>query len=214
MTSHSGLVTSKAATADSIAPFQRIPWTAKLLAQPDLFVRLPSSLVPKQTNEDSLFATTLRTPLTLRDLVSTYIQPPTAQAIITEVTTFCTLGIGMDGHPGLLHGGIIGTLIDEAMGILQTANFEREYARRRALGETPSTNMGSFTAYLNVQYLKPVQTSMAVVIVAKHVKREGRKDWITAEVKQAQSDQASPEDSLVICATGEGMFIGSKPSKL
>ncbi|OQO03462.1 hypothetical protein B0A48_10126 [Cryoendolithus antarcticus] len=214
MASQSGLVTSKAATADSIAPFQRIPWTAKLLAQPDLVVRLPSSLVPKQTNEDSLFATTLRTPLTLRDLVSTYKQPPSAEAIISDVTTFCTLGNGMDGHPGLLHGGIIGTLIDEAMGILQTANFEREYARRLALGETPSKNMGSFTAYLNVQYLKPVRTGMAVVIVAKHVKREGRKDWITAEVKQAQSDQASPEESLVTCATGEGMFIGPKPSKL
>jgi acyl-coenzyme A thioesterase PaaI-like protein len=101
------------------------------------------------------------------------------------------------------------------MGILQTVNHERDHMRRVGKsvgnGELPDSGLGSFTAYLNVRYLKPVQTSTALVVVARYVKREGRKDFINAEIRQAGEGK---DCETVLCATGEALFVVPKASNL
>lgn len=204
--------------SDTRDPFLRIPWTASLVSKPNLIIRVPGSRLPKATNEDSLFATTLKTPSTVRSCISTYNRPEPDAKYIDLVSTFVTLGTDLDGHPGILHGGIVASLIDEAMGILQSVNHERDHlmAVGKGLvdGELPATGLGSFTAYLNIKFLRPVRTSAAVQIVAWYVKREGRKDFIEAEVRQNVGGGEDDSGEVVVCAKGEALFVVPRASKV
>ena len=131
-----------------------------------------------------------------------------------------TIGNGINGHPGIMHGGIVSTIIDEAMGILQMVNYERDHLRAvgkgLAEGELVPYGVGTFTAYLNVKFLKPVLTPGALIVTAKYIKRDGRKEWIYAEVKQRMGADEDYDGDEVLCATGEALMIEAKakPSRL
>lgn len=117
----------------------------------------------------------------------------------------------MNGHSGIIHGGITATLMDESMGMLQTVNLERE-RQSGNVGEEEGGGLGSFTAYLNVQYKRPVSTPGAIAVVVKRVRKEGRKEWLSAELKQWSGSDRSrgdgdEEGELVVCATGEALFV-------
>lgn len=111
------------------------------------------------------------------------------------------------------------SLLDEAMGILQSVNHERDHfvavGRGLAEGESPWQGLGSFTAFLNIKYLRPVRTGAAVQVVAWYVRREGRKQWINAEIRQS-IDGGGEDDSgeVVVCASGEGLFVVPRASKM
>lgn len=110
------------------------------------------------------------------------------------------------------------SLLDEAMGILQSVNHERDHflavGKGLAEGESPASGLGSFTAYLNIKYLKPVQTGAAVQVVAWYEKREGRKQWINAEIRQAVGGGEDDCGEVVVCASGEGLFVVPRGSRL
>lgn len=199
---------------DTIAPFQRIPWTSRILSQPDTVTKVPASRRPKASTEDSLFAEILKTSRTLRSCIVTYRKPPRDEDPIEEVTALYKVGNGMNGHPEIIHGGITATLIDESMGMLQSFNHEREHLRQvklgKAEGEIPPQGLGSFTAYLNVQYKAPVRTPGAIAVVAKRVKKEGRKEWLVAELKQCHGAGEDEDGEMVVCATGESLFVTPK----
>ena len=131
-----------------------------------------------------------------------------------------TLGNGINGHPGTMHGGIVAAILDEAMGILQSANYERDHltavGKGLAEGELPPSGYGFYTAELNIKYLKPVFTPGALIATARYTKRDGRKEWIYAEIKQRFGASEDYDGDEIVCATGEGFFIEprSKKSKL
>jgi acyl-coenzyme A thioesterase PaaI-like protein len=135
---------------------------------------------------------------------------------IPSVSTFITLGSGLDGHPGILHGGVVASLLDEGMGILMMVNVERDHfiavGKGYAEGESPDGGLGGFTAYLNIKYLRPVRSGAAVQVVAWFVKREGRKSFVEAEVRQNVGGGEDDSGEVVVCAKGEGLFVvpGSK----
>jgi acyl-coenzyme A thioesterase PaaI-like protein len=199
------------APSDSKDPFLRIPWTAALLSAPNLITRIPDSRLPKSSNEDSFFATTLKTPSTLRSCITVYRRPTSSDPYIPSVSTFITLGSALDGHPGILHGGAMASLLDEGMGILLTVNMERDHfiavGKGFAEGESPAGGLGSFTAYLNIKYLKPVRSGAAVQVVAWYAKREGRKSFVNAEVRQNVGGGEDDSGEVVVCASAEGLFV-------
>ncbi|GAB7362077.1 hypothetical protein MBLNU230_g2111t1 [Neophaeotheca triangularis] len=203
---------------DSKATFQRIPWTAALINRPDTICRVPGSREPKSTFEDSLFAETLKTNRTVRSCLSFYQRPSAEATHVEEVSTMMTTGTGMDGHPGIMHGGIVASVIDEAMGVLLNVNHERDHLvaveKGLAEGEIPSSGFPSFTAELKVKYLKPVKTPAPLIAIAKYEKREGRKMWITAEVRQRIGQAEDYDGDDVLCATGEALFVEPKASRL
>ena len=207
------------APSDTTAPFLRIPWTRALLSKPNLITRVPDSRNSKPTNEDALFAITLKTPDTIRSCILVYTRPDPSDAYIQEISTLATLGFALDGHPGILHGGIVASLLDEGMGVLQTVNHERDHflkvGRGEAEGESPEKGLGSFTAFLNVKYLRPVRTGAAVQIVAWYTRREDRKQWIEAEVRQGGVPGGEDDvGEVVVCARGKGLFVVPRVGKL
>ena len=99
------------------------------------------------------------------------------------------------------------------MGIIQAINWERKHmakvAKGHAEGESP-VSYNSYTAELKIKYLKPVLTPGALIVTAKYVKIDGRKEWIHAEIKQRDGAGEDHEGDEILCATGEGLFIQPK----
>jgi acyl-coenzyme A thioesterase PaaI-like protein len=208
------------AVSDTKAPFLRIPWAASLLNRPNVICRVPGSRKPKSTLEDSLFAEILNTPRTIVSCISFYQKPADGDEMVAEVSTLITVGDGLNGHPDILHGGIVASILDEGMGILQTVNHERDHlsqvGKGLASGELPPHGIGTFTATLDIRYLKPVQTPGSLIVTARYTKRDGRKEWIHAEIKQHIPHREDDYGEEVLCATGDALFIApkAKASKL
>lgn len=199
------------APEDTRAPFLRIPWIARHLNKPNTVCRAPTCRSPKADLEDSLLAEILKTPRTIRSCVCFYTRPSDDQPHVPEVSVVMTMGDGMNGHPATLHGGITATMIDEGCGIYQGVNREREHLMKvkkgLAEGELPPSEGSSYTGELKVRYERPIRTPGAVVITAKRVKKEGRKEWILAEVRQAVGSGEDEDGEEVVCARGEALFI-------
>src|SRR4051794_36806178 len=86
-----------------------------------------------------------------------------------------------EGPPGYLHGGLIATLLDEAMSKLN-----------RPL------NVLAMTRHMEVDYLRPVPLYKPLILTSRHLSREGRKIFHQAEIQ-------SPEGQVL--ARAKGLFI-------
>ena len=90
-----------------------------------------------------------------------------------------------EGHPGYLHGGVIATLLDEAM--------SKSVRARNAL---------AMTRELKVEYLRPVPSCTPIRIEGRIVKHEGRKYWAEATILNEHQTRL---------AHGSGIFIEIRP---
>jgi uncharacterized protein (TIGR00369 family) len=90
-----------------------------------------------------------------------------------------------EGHPGYLHGGIIATLLDEAMS-----------KAVRALAEP------SVTRKMEIEYLRPVPSGTRLRLEGRVVRSEGRKHWTEAVIVDAEE---------VELARSKGLFIEIQP---
>ena len=86
-----------------------------------------------------------------------------------------------DGHPGRLHGGIIATLLDEAMS-----------KAVRSFGLTAATGR------MEIDYLRPVPSGARLRMEGRVVCSECRKHWTEAEILNARG---------TLLAQGKGLFI-------
>lgn len=196
---------------DSVTPFLRIPWTATLLSQPNIVIETPNCRVFKASTEDSYYAEILKTSRTIRSCIAFWRAP--SGGFIDEVTVLYILGDGMNGHPQILHGGVTATMLDESMGIFQYWNLQMERQRTNdpTLGALAGQEgLGTFTAYLNVRYLRPVRTPGAVAVRVRRAKREGRKEFLSADLLQWSTADENEEGEMVVCGTGEALFVFPK----
>lgn len=86
-----------------------------------------------------------------------------------------------EGPAGLLHGGIIATLLDEAMS-----------KAVRIHGVT------AMTRKMEVEYLRPVPSRTPLRIEGCHIRHEGRKHWTEAKIINNEG---------TVLATGHGLFV-------
>lgn len=86
-----------------------------------------------------------------------------------------------DGHPGYLHGGIIATLLDEAMS-----------KAVRALGEP------AMTRRMEVDYLRPVPSGAPLRIEGRILRSEGRKHWAEAAIVDSEGSKLAKASGLFI----------------
>ena len=91
------------------------------------------------------------------------------------------LGERYQGGGGFAHGGIIATLLDEAMG--KVCRFREARA---------------VTAELNVQYVKPVSVTEEIVVEGRETEQKGRNLFMSGEVRNVAGD---------ILAKGTARFV-------
>lgn len=97
------------------------------------------------------------------------------------------LGPEYQGGPGFLHGGIIATLLDEAMGKVNS------FRQVRAV-----------TAELFVEYLKPVRVDNEIIVEAFEVEKNGRNALHIGEIRNASGE---------VLARGRGRFVEVNPER-
>ena len=78
------------------------------------------------------------------------------------------LGKELCGHPGIIHGGLLATILDEGL------------ARCSFLA---LPNHVAMTASLEVNYRAPCMAEQAVVLKATTTKVEGRKAWVEGRIE-------------------------------
>jgi uncharacterized protein (TIGR00369 family) len=89
------------------------------------------------------------------------------------------------GGPGFIHGGIIATVLDEAMG--KVSRFR---------------GVRAVTAELKVEYLKPVSVDAPLLIEAYEVEKTGRNLHYVGEIRNQAGD---------LLARGRGRFVVIEP---
>jgi acyl-coenzyme A thioesterase PaaI-like protein len=108
-----------------------------------------------------------------------------------EVVTVVWFGGAIAGWPGVTHGGVTATIMDENLG-------------RCALRQFPSKT--GVTANLELNYLKPVVTNSFYVVRA--VPEKGfteRKGWVTGRLETMDGR---------VCVEAKGLFVVPKGMKL
>ena len=98
------------------------------------------------------------------------------------------LGKDLCGHPGIIHGGFLATMLDEGMA-------------RCCFAALP--NKVGMTANLNINYRAPAPAGAFVVLRAKTTKVEGRKAWVEGHIETLVGEGETP----VILADATALFI-------
>src|ERR1700690_3733953 len=98
------------------------------------------------------------------------------------------LGKRYTGPPGHAHGGIIATILDEAMGKVNKLR-----------------NVVALTSQITVDYLKPVPLSKPLRVESREEKVSGREHINVAEILNQQGE---------VLARGRGTFIVVDPHKM
>lgn len=105
-----------------------------------------------------------------------------------SMTTLYYLGNDVSGHPGIVHGGLQATLLDEALA-------------RCSFGALP--NHVSVTANLTINYKVPLPTNSYVCARSELIKVEGRKAWVKGWLESAVPEDETP----VVYVEASGLFI-------
>ncbi|KAL4880020.1 hypothetical protein BJY04DRAFT_192224 [Aspergillus karnatakaensis] len=193
-----------------------MPTNQLLTCKDSYYVSIPTySRHPKPaTGEDGFFAQTLSTTLTiptvltyrLKNLQSPLLsQPPqwpspTAVAELIPVPGADLVMLlnlakpGICGHPDTAHGGVLATVIDEAMSLGVTL-YAPEAGEGYTISHGGTTAAGTavagsrirskmFTAQLDVRYKNPVSVPGRIEVRVKVLAKQGKKVWVRAQVVQ------------------------------
>jgi uncharacterized protein (TIGR00369 family) len=99
------------------------------------------------------------------------------------------LGKRFTGPPGHCHGGIIATILDEAMGKVNKL--------RQVL---------ALTSEMTVNYLKPVPLQQPLRVESREVKVKGRKHINSAEILNEKGEVLARSEGLFIAIDANRMF--------
>jgi uncharacterized protein (TIGR00369 family) len=92
------------------------------------------------------------------------------------------------GPPGHAHGGIIATILDEAMGKVNKLR-----------------NAIALTKTMNIEYMRPVPLAKPLTVVGFEKSHEGRKHLNAAEIRNDKGE---------VLARSEGLFIAIDPAAM
>src|SRR5829696_990313 len=101
------------------------------------------------------------------------------------------------GYPGVLHGGIVGAIIDEISG-------------RALMGSDPMNPRFMFTAKLEVKYRRNVPIGKLLRIVGKGVKARARSAEAWAGIYDAETDELLAEGNTLLMNVPLEQFDMSK----
>ena len=116
------------------------------------------------------------------------------EAELPTLVQLAYLGPSMCGHPGIVHGGLLATLLDEGLA--------------RACFPALPSKVG-MTASLKIEYRVPCPASSYVVLKAQTTKVEGRKAWVKGWIELLGEDDG--EGRKIVEA--EALFVEPKGAK-
>ncbi|KAI0470717.1 HotDog domain-containing protein [Xylariaceae sp. FL0804] len=162
--------------------FAAIPWCAELLNTPGLTLWSPP-------RDATLWTRTLNVPDAVAAFLLFYRAPATPRtALVEEVSALVSLGPGINGFPGVAHGGIIAVTFDEVLGRHVWLNgSDRE-------GGLP--NPVHMTKYLTSTFARPVPVPGTYRVVSRIARHEGRRVYVTGEMRDGEGTVLATADAL------------------
>lgn len=108
-----------------------------------------------------------------------------------EYVQISYVGQELCGHPGIVHGGYLATVLDEGLA-------------RSAFAALPH-HVG-MTANLNINYRAPCKAGQYIVLRGEVTRSEGRKAWVEGRIETLPVGDEKP----VVLADATGLFIEPK----
>ncbi|KAL5483349.1 hypothetical protein ACEPAI_8580 [Sanghuangporus weigelae] len=140
---------------------------------------------PEEHRVNNLTAGTLRGPGKIA--VSPVLRVRKDESETFAVTHF---GRGLCGHDGIVHGGLLATILDESLGRVAITNFPEKIG---------------VTATLTVEYKAPTKADQFVVLRCRLVELKGRKAYVEGSIEDLNG---------TTLATAKALFIQPKYAKL
>lgn len=162
------------------------PLTRKLRDTPGMVESRPHVKMPNVFKQQSLTAGSLTGPGKL--VVPPYAWKDTRGKSLVSIAY---IGKNMCGHPELVHGGLLATLLDEGLASCCFAALPHQIG---------------VTAKLEINYRKPAQANSYFVLLANTVKVEGRKAWVEGRIETLPRDGEAP----VTIAEASALFVSPK----
>ncbi|KAG5932562.1 hypothetical protein E4U53_001264 [Claviceps sorghi] len=162
------------------------PLVAALRQRPELTESRPHLKMPGQYRARSLTGSALAGPGKVP--VPAYAWTESGGRSLVSVVF---VGEDLCGHPGLVHGGFLATMLDEGLA-------------RCCFGALPH-NIG-VTANLNIDYRKPTPAGTYLVLRAETTKVDGRKAWVKGRIESLPG----PGETPVVYAEATALFVSPK----
>jgi acyl-coenzyme A thioesterase PaaI-like protein len=102
-----------------------------------------------------------------------------------EITVETIVPEHFQGYPGIVHGGIVASLVDEALG-------------RAHMGTDPENPRFMYTAKMTIQYRKPVPTNQPIKIVGRAIKSKKFSATSVAEIYNSVGDLLVQSEAVLI----------------
>jgi acyl-coenzyme A thioesterase PaaI-like protein len=160
------------------------PEVKELLQDPKFIASRPHLKIPEKLRAQNLTGGTL--------LGEDKIAVPPLQFTTedgSQYVSFQWLGPALCGHPGIVHGGLLATLLDEGLA-------------RCCFPALP--NKVGVTASLKIDYKAPCMAGQIVVLRAETTKVEGRKAWVKGRLESLPIKEG---DKTVVLTEAEALFI-------
>ncbi|KAI9050748.1 hypothetical protein LZ554_004867 [Drepanopeziza brunnea f. sp. 'monogermtubi'] len=159
------------------------PLALELRTKPEFSESRPHLKIPEQMRGHSLTGGTLMGP-------GKVVVPPFvwSEKGGKSLVSIQYLGGDLCGHPGLVHGGMLATMLDEGLA-------------RCCFAALP--NKVGMTANLNINYRAPAMAGTFVVLRAKTTKVEGRKAWVEGHIETLPAEGEKP----VVLVEASALFI-------
>ena len=113
---------------------------------------------------------------------------------LPKLVVLAHLGTDLCGHPGIIHGGLLATLLDEGLA-------------RACMPALP--NQICVTANLNINYRSPCPENSYIALKAETTKLEGRKAWVTGWIELLDEEGGTGTK----IAEAEALFIEPRSAK-
>ncbi|OCH91722.1 Thioesterase/thiol ester dehydrase-isomerase [Obba rivulosa] len=167
---------------------QNLPLLNARRAQPDAdewYEARPFANLPEERRVNSLTAGALRGPGKLA-------LPPLTRARRDEKEAwhFVHVGRALCGHEGIVHGGLLATLLDESLARVALLNLPEKIG---------------VTATLDLSYRAPTRADQFIVIKTRLVEARGRKARVEGTIEDLQG---------TVLVEAKGLFIQPKYAKL
>jgi len=159
------------------------PIAVELRSKPEFTESRPHLKIPESMRSHSLTGGTLIGP-------GKVVVPPFAWSEKggKSLVSISYLGVDLCGHPGIVHGGMLATMLDEGLA-------------RCCFAALP--NKVGMTANLNINYRAPAPAGSFVVLRAKTTKVEGRKAWVEGHIETLAAEGEKP----VVLVEATALFI-------
>lgn len=162
------------------------PMVAELRRRPELTESRPHMKMPAQYRAHTLTGAALLGPRKVPVPATTW-----TEAGGKSLVSVVYVGEDLCGHPGLVHGGLLATMLDEGLAWC-------------CFGALP--HKIGVTANLNVNYRKPTPAGSFLVLRAKTTKVEGRKAWVKGHIELL----AKPGEEPTVLVEAEALYVSPK----